>query len=66
MQITKHDKWYTLETGCAVIVFDDVLIQMGKTPDLELEFWGINKATIPNQHIKEFEKAFIAVGGVIE
>jgi len=66
MKITKHDRWYVLETGCAVIVFDDVLIQDGKTPDLELEFWGIEKATIPNQYIKEFEQKFIEAGGVIE
>jgi len=68
MKITKQSFRHVLESGCAVIVFDVALMQEGKTPDVELYSWvseGI-VATIPNQHIKEFEKAFIAAGGVIE
>ena len=71
MKITKQSFGYVLETGIAVIVFDIAKIQkikIGADIDLLAKGCGqiLDVATIPNQHIKEFEKAFISASGVIE
>jgi len=67
MQIIKQSFGYVLETGVVVIVFDMACIDRVKIPDIHLYNWKTELiATIPNQHIKEFEKSFIQAGGAIE
>lgn len=66
MKITKISCGFVLDAGVNVTTFDEAGIERNSIPDLHLSFCGQHRTTIPNQHIKEFERKFLEAGGVIE